>query len=84
MDTVTDQSASAVPAALEREMAMVREAIALISNGGSPRVVLCGLHFGNELLEPATWMARRAGVRVVPLWTLDETVTDLAIERRAE
>jgi hypothetical protein len=83
VDTVTDQTANLVPAALEREMAMVSEAIALVANGGSPRVVLCGLHFGYQLLEPATWLAASAGVRVVPLWTTDETTTDLAVERPA-
>jgi hypothetical protein len=68
-------------AALEHEMDMIRSAIDLVALGGSERVTVGGLQFGEALLEAATVMARRAGVRVVPLWDADDSGADLMIER---
>ena len=49
--------------------------------GRSPRVVVAGIHFGDQLIEPAREMATDAGVRLVPLWMPDEAGSDIAIER---
>lgn len=69
-----------VPAVLERELRMVREAIAMVAGGTSPRVTLAGLHFGEAVLERATDWAAAAGVRLTPLWRADEAGVDIAIE----
>lgn len=66
---------------LERELANVRGAIELVAQGGVSRIVLGGLRFGEPVIEAALRMGREAGVRVVPLWTSDESGADLAIER---
>ena len=59
---------------------MVREAIAMVSDGKAPRVDLAGLHFGEAMLEQATSWATAAGVGLRPLWRADEGGVDLAIE----
>ena len=81
MEEVEDQSARLVPAALEREMRLIREAIAMVASGGAPRVVLVGIHFGETLVDPARRLALEAGVRLVPLWRADEAGADIAVER---
>lgn len=68
--------------ALEHELELVRGAIAMVASGGSRRVSLGGLRFGEQLLEPARRLALEARVRVVPLWTTDEGGAGLAIERQ--
>lgn len=81
MDDVEDQVAQVVPATLEREMRLIREAIAMVASGGAPRVVVAGINFGETLLDPARRLALEAGVRLVPLWRADEAGADVAIER---
>jgi hypothetical protein len=71
-------------AAVEKELGLVRDAIAMVASGGAPRVVVAGLRLGEALLEPARRMALRAGVRVVPLWSADEAGADIAVERIAD
>jgi hypothetical protein len=75
------ESNGSVGRALEHEMDLVREAIAMVAGGGSRRVVVGGLHFGESLLAPARGMAAEAGVRVVPLWIPDDAGADIAVER---
>jgi hypothetical protein len=79
-----DQTANAVPDTLEREVGLVRDAIALVASGGSMRVVVGGLRLGEALLPTAQRMALEAGVRVVPIWGADESGLDISIERVAE
>lgn len=81
MQEVDDQSARLVPATLEREMRLIREAIAMVASGRAPRVVLAGIHFGETLFDPARRLALEAGVRLVPLWRADEAGADIAVER---
>ena len=81
MDEVEDQLAQVVPATLEHEMRLVREAIAMVASGGAPRVILAGINFAETLLDPARRLALEAGVRLVPLWRADEAGADIAIER---
>ena len=66
---------------LQHELELVQGAIAMVASGGSPRVSIGGLAFGEELLEPARQMAREAGVKVVPLWSADEQGAGLTVER---
>ena len=81
MDEVEDQVAQVVPATLEHEMRLIREAIAMVASGGAPRVILAGINFAETLLDPARRLALEAGVRLVPLWRADEAGADIAIER---
>jgi hypothetical protein len=67
--------------AIERELATIRGAIEIVAGGFSPRVVLGGLRFAEEILPQAQAFAAGLGVRVVPLWMPDDAGTDLAIER---
>ncbi len=66
---------------LERELGVVRTAIDMVASGAAPAVSVGNLHFGEQLIHPARRLALQAGVRVVPLWTLDESGADLRIER---
>ena len=76
-----DKSNALVGRTLEREMSLVREAIAMVAGGGSPRVTVAGLRFGQALLLPARGLAAEAGVRLVPLWMPDDAGADIAVER---
>ena len=81
MDQSSDQSETRVGRTLEHEMNLVREAIAMVASGGSRRVVVGGLQFGEALLVPARGLAAEAGVRLVPLWMPDDAGADIAVER---
>lgn len=83
MERAIDRTASAVPETLERELGLVRDAIALVAAGGSPRVVVANLRLGEALLEPARRMATSAGVLMVPLWNAGDAGVDIAVERIA-
>jgi hypothetical protein len=84
MDDIGDQTARVVPATLEQEMRLIREAIAMVASGAAPRVVLAGISFGETLLDSGRRLALDAGVRLVPLWRADEAGADLAVERIRE
>lgn len=79
-----DPAVDAVTATLDRELNLVRDAIAMVTSGWATRVVLGGLRFGDKLLAPAREIAARAGVRIVPLWPADESGADLAVEREGD
>jgi len=81
MNQSSDASNARVGRTLEHEMSLVREAIAMVAGGGSPRVTVGGLRFGEALLTTARGMATEAGVRLVPLWMPDDAGADIAIER---
>jgi hypothetical protein len=76
-----DQPHSTIGRTLDHELSLVREAIALVASGGSARVVVGGLRFGEALLTTARDLAAQAGVRLVPLWMPDDAGADIAIER---
>jgi len=78
-----DRTAELVPAVLEREMRMIREAIAVVSSGAALRVTLANLRFGEELLDRARVLAEDAGLSLVPMWRAGEGA-DLAIERPSD
>jgi hypothetical protein len=69
-----------IQAGLDHEVRLVMEAILLVSSGGSPRVTVAGLHFGEEVLEASQPNAADRHVRLVPLWTDDERGADLVVE----
>ena len=78
--TVTRLSARASAEALERESQLVREAIAMVAGGASPRVVVAGIRFGDQLLDTARRLALQQGVRVNPLPRPNQTGADLVVE----
>ena len=84
MDDLEDRTADVVPATLEFEMGLIREASAMVAWGAAPRVILAGIRFGETLLDPGRRLALEAGVRLVPLWPADEAGADLAVERIRE
>ena len=81
MESSTGRPESSVGRTLEQEMALIREAIAMVAGGASPRVVVGGLHFGEALLTLARPEAAEAGVRIVPLWMPDDAGADISVER---
>lgn len=81
MDTSTPSPDAIVALTLERELGIVRGGIAMVASGAAPRIVVGGLRFAAQLLEPARGMAAAARVRVVPLWTIDEAVNAFRFER---
>ena len=80
MESSADRPSS-IGRSLEQEMALIREAIAMVAGGASPRVVVGGLHFGEALLTLARPAAAEAGVRIVPLWMPDDAGADISVER---
>jgi hypothetical protein len=82
MERVLDAVEGGTELAIARELGIVEGCIAMIAAGAAPRLVVGGLRFGAELLEPAGRLAVKAGVRVIPVWTAeDETVRALRFER---
>ena len=64
---------------MERETRLVREAIAMVAAGASPRVVVAGIRYGEILLDDARRMALEAGVRVNPIWRADHGGADIVV-----
>jgi len=80
MEDVRDRIEEVVPAGLDREFQLVREAIAMVASGGSRRVVLAGIRLGDRLFEPGSRLAVKAGVRLARLESADGAGVDLAVE----
>jgi hypothetical protein len=74
-------SGSAIGTSPDRGMRLIRDAIALVASGGSPRVVVAGIGPGEMLLPSATRLALEAGVRARPLWHPDGSGADIAVEQ---
>ena len=77
-----DQFADVVPQKIDHELSLIREAIGMVRVGAATRVTVGSLRFADELLPRARALAGLAGLRAVPLWTLDEAHHAIAIERR--
>jgi hypothetical protein len=84
MDLPDDLPGAAVARTLEHELSLVRSAILMVSSGSAPRVSVISLRFAEQLLHQARRMALSAGVRIVPLWTLDDGLTGIAVEKIAD
>lgn len=81
MDDVQAGSPQPTAAPMEREMQLVREAIAMVASGGSRRVVVAGIRLGDALFTPGSRLALEAGVRLTRLANPDGAAADLAVER---
>ncbi|MDL2335426.1 MAG: hypothetical protein QFC55_05295 [Chloroflexota bacterium] len=64
----------------ERELRMVREAIAMVASGASSRVVVAGISAGDQILDAARRLGLEAGVRVNRLSQQENRGADLAVE----
>ncbi len=78
------QAAASATLTLEFEQSIVHGAIELVASGVSNRVVCAGLHFAGQLLDAARAEARLAGLRVTPIWSLDDMPSGLDISRAAD
>ena len=67
--------------ALDHELAIVLGAIGLVAGGFSDRVICTSLSFASQLLPEAEVAAVGAGVRVTPIWTLDDGAAGVTVER---
>ena len=59
---------------------MAREAIAMVASGAAPRIVIAGILYGEDILEPARRLGLASGVRVNPLRQPQKEAADLVIE----
>jgi hypothetical protein len=64
----------------EREMRMVREAIAMVASGASPRIVVAGISRGEQILDACRRLGLESGVRVNRLPQPEAKGTDLTVE----
>jgi hypothetical protein len=64
----------------ERELRMVREAIAMVASGVSRRVVLANISRGEQILDAARRLGLESGVRVNRLSQREDRGADLAVE----
>jgi hypothetical protein len=64
----------------ERELRMVREAIAMVASGVTPRIVLAGISRGEQILDVCKRLGLESGVRVNRLPQREGTGTDLTVE----
>jgi len=78
-DTTAD--ATGVQSAIDREVELVTSAIDLVASGGAPSAMVGGLRLATAVLEIVAPHARAKGVRLEPLWSADETLTDIRIRR---
>jgi len=79
-----DPFGNVVSMRIDHEMSLIQEAIALVRVGCASRVVVASLHFGDELMPRARALAGLSGLKVTPLWTLDEQHHSVAIEPRGD
>ncbi len=77
-----DLSALAVDvrAEIDRELALVDSAIALVRASEATRVTVANLPLAGSVLQAAQARGRLRGVRVIPLWGDEVDVIALAIE----
>jgi hypothetical protein len=80
MERTSRRADARIERTLQAETALIRDAIELVASGGSHRVTVAGLRFGDELLEQTRAMAATRGLRLVPRWSADEAGVDLVVE----
>lgn len=84
MDPSVKDLGDPIARTLEYEFDLVRGAIALVTAGGAPSVMLASLRFGEQLIGPAQRLGLASGVRVVPIWSGDEGGASISFERMAD
>ena len=76
-----DAASLDVQRAIDREVDLVMSAVNLVASGGSPSVMVAGLHLTDAVIEIVQPDATRAGVVLEPLWGSDETTRDVRVTR---
>lgn len=82
MDNAAGSVGTSTRRRIEYERDLVEGAIAMVAVGGSRRVTVAGIRFGEELLPEATSLGRGRGVVVRPLWSLGDGACDIVVEAR--
>ena len=54
----------------------------MVATRAATRVTVAGIHFGEAILPEAARMAGASGVTVRPLWHIDDSGCDIAVEVR--
>jgi hypothetical protein len=63
------------------ELQLVREAVAMVASGRTPRVVLGGIRYPEAVLDTARRVALAAGVRLITVPRADDQGVDISIQR---
>jgi hypothetical protein len=63
----------------EGEERLVREAILMVASDASPRVMVAGIAFGEQIIDRCKRAALEAGVRIVPRRAVGDRI-DLVVE----
>jgi hypothetical protein len=80
MDTDPAGVTASTQRRIEYEQDLVENAIGMVAAGGSRRVTVAGIRFGEELLPEATKLAGVMGVVVRPVWGLGDAGCDIVVE----
>jgi hypothetical protein len=70
----------AVSRQVEGELRLLRGAILLVASRRAPRIDVANLRLAAAVLPEANRLAAAEGVRLVPLWNADETLSDIRVE----
>ncbi len=73
-----------IRSSFDYELQLIREAIAMVASGKSPRVVLAGIRYGEILLDAARQLALDAGVLLTLLERDDHAGADISVEQHGE
>jgi hypothetical protein len=84
MEAIRPDDAAQEERRFANEFGIVRDAIAMVSAGGSRRVTVAGLTFGRELLFDASAIARENGVALYPLVPLGGPGCDILVEAASD
>jgi hypothetical protein len=68
----------------ERELQLAREAIVMVASGASPRVVIAGIRFADQILDAARRLATESGVSANVVRRGNRPTADLVIEPASE
>ena len=81
---MTDPEAAArdIQRAIDREVELVTSAINLVASGGAPSTMVVGLRLTDAVIEVVLPLAAKLGVDIEPLWSSDETTSDVRVRRR--
>lgn len=83
MTDTGDPIADLVPitGSYDYELQLIREAIAMVSTGKAPRVVVAGIRYAAILFDPAERLAQKSGIGLTPLRRKGVVGFDISVER---
>jgi hypothetical protein len=77
----TYPTAGAAPNLLDREIDLLRGGIAMVASGGTRRMTIAGIRFGEDIIRICLPLAQSAGVTLEPVWRTDDSGCDVRVER---